>query len=375
MGSHRLVALLDRLRPDEPIPFRLSGLCNEVFCEWSVNDIQFDFQRIARGQSYAFMKREYPCYVYLSSRAVTRTEDQTMGALNAYGLPYFTTLTAAEMYFLFGGGIDISTPVRRVLQVAIDDRRAWIEKIVVSNHGLSVSLGGRITRTYEIKLVGTNPELIRVVAPRDAFDIPLAVMPRELHVYLARDNEIVDERFVSEHHVVYAATEGVKYERDERLSVEGIIRLHGEGLHHDYKEMFTERIINTVCAFANTEGGTVLVGVNDDGDVVGVENPDKIRLQIDNLIEDKMIGSVDRRYGFHTVSNRDGTDVVILALTVEAAAHRPIAIKTGNKEQYYIRRDGSNRLMRREDFARMVEKAGTQASAGLNNAFVEYSGR
>lgn len=330
--------------------------------------MKYDYRKVARGQSYGFMKRDYPSYVYLSDLDVSRTEEREVGVLNARGLPYFTTLTAAEMYFLFGGGISISNPVRRVLQVAVDDRRAWIEKIVVSNQGLSVLLGGRITRTHEIKLVGTNPEIIRVVSAQDAGEIPLESMPRELYVYLTHADELMDERYVSEQHVMYGATEGVMYERDEQLSVEGIIRLQGEGLHHDYKETFTDRILNAVCAFANTEGGTVLIGVDDEGEVVGIEHADKVRLQIDSLIEDKMIGTVDRRYGFHTVSNAKGADAVVLALTIDVAPRRPVAIKTGDKERYYIRRDGSNRLMRREDFARMVDEAASQSEvASVNN--------
>ena len=62
----------------------------------------------------------------------------------------------------------------------------------------------------------------------------------------------------------------------------------------EYIESFTmelKREVNSdfkkeVVAFANTDGGTILVGVDDSGDVVGVGNPDDIMAQIGNMIRD-----------------------------------------------------------------------------------------
>lgn len=42
----------------------------------------------------------------------------------------------------------------------------------------------------------------------------------------------------------------------------------------------------TFVAFANTDGGTVLIGVDDNGNTIGLEDPDKILLQVVNTIRD-----------------------------------------------------------------------------------------
>jgi hypothetical protein len=363
MSSARLSEFLIQLKPGEPIPFRVPGVCDEIVGTWSATERHYDWQRLARGQSYAFMKRPYPSDIYLSDLDVDRTEaPRDVGTLNARGLPYFSALIPAEMYFLFGGGISVSSPVRRVLQLAIDDRRSWIEKIVVSNEGLAVSIGGHVTKAHEIKLVGTNPELVQVLRAREAGAIALRGMPRELHVYLSKDDQIVDERYVSEQYAGYAPTEGVMYERDEELSIEGIIRLRGEGLHHDYKVTVTDRILHTICAFANTEGGTVLVGVDDEGEVLGVKDRDKERLRLEDLIESNVVGTVERSYSFPRLPDRNGVEVDVLVVTVQVAPHKPVAVREDKVEKYYVRRDGSNRLMRREDFARMVEAAENQVA-------------
>lgn len=374
MNHAKLSELLTQLKPGEPVPFRIPGVCDEIVGAWSATERRYDCRRLARGQSYAFMKRPYPSDIYLADLDVDRTEARDVGPLNARGLPYFSALIPAEMYFLFGGGISVSSPVRYVLQLAIDDRRSWIEKIVVSNEGLAVSIGGHVTRAHEIKLVGTNPELVKVLRAREAGAIALPGMPRELHVYLSKDDQIVDERYVSEQYGGYAPTEGVMYERDEELSIEGIIRLRGEGLHHDYKVTVTDRILHTICAFANTEGGTVLVGVDDEGEVLGVKDRDKERLRLEDLIESNVVGTVERSYSFPRLPDRNGVEVDVVVVTVQVAPHKPVVVREDKVEKYYVRRDGSNRLMRREDFARMVEVAETQSSTPAIDPYLPFRG-
>ncbi len=53
----------------------------------------------------------------------------------------------------------------------------------------------------------------------------------------------------------------------------------GEGLHREFKEaggQLPRSLFETVCAFLNTDGGTILLGVADDGTVTGIE-PDAVR--------------------------------------------------------------------------------------------------
>ncbi len=51
----------------------------------------------------------------------------------------------------------------------------------------------------------------------------------------------------------------------------------GEGLHLEFKRKaaYPEKIVRELIAFANTEGGTLLIGVDDDGSIPGVKYPDE----------------------------------------------------------------------------------------------------
>ena len=54
------------------------------------------------------------------------------------------------------------------------------------------------------------------------------------------------------------------------------------------KRKYTEDIKKTVIAFANTDGGQIFVGVEDDGTVVGANDPDGDILRITNTIRDSI---------------------------------------------------------------------------------------
>jgi len=55
------------------------------------------------------------------------------------------------------------------------------------------------------------------------------------------------------------------------------LAMEGEGLHLEFKRKAAhpEKIIRELIAFANTEGGTLLIGVDDDGAIPGVKYPDE----------------------------------------------------------------------------------------------------
>jgi len=58
----------------------------------------------------------------------------------------------------------------------------------------------------------------------------------------------------------------------------------GENLTTEFKREYTEEIKKTIVAFANTGGGTLYVGINDDRTITGVANPDNTLLQITNAV-------------------------------------------------------------------------------------------
>jgi len=82
----------------------------------------------------------------------------------------------------------------------------------------------------------------------------------------------------------------------------------------EFKADISNSFLKTVSAYANYGTGTIQFGISDDGTVVGVDNPDKICLDIENKINDSIIPkpdfslSINRRTSVISLIVKEGTD-------------------------------------------------------------------
>lgn len=107
-------------------------------------------------------------------------------------------------------------------------------------------------------------------------------------------------------------------------------------------------VIKTIAGFLNTRGGTLIVGVRDDGSPIGIDvdgfaNEDKMNLHLTNLVNNK-IG----KHAWSSISawfdNYQGTRVLVVRCEKSAT---PVYVKEG--ETFYIRTgNATNALSVRE---------------------------
>ncbi|VGO14682.1 hypothetical protein PDESU_03250 [Pontiella desulfatans] len=95
-----------------------------------------------------------------------------------------------------------------------------------------------------------------------------------------------------------------------------------------------------VAGFLNTDGGILLLGVTDDGEITGLErdvfeNEDKCRLHFKNLIG-KHIGADLSKYIRFILVPVDGTTVGVVRC---ARSGEPVFLKDGNKEHFALNPD------------------------------------
>jgi hypothetical protein len=98
-----------------------------------------------------------------------------------------------------------------------------------------------------------------------------------------------------------------------------------------------------VAGFLNTDGGILLIGVTDEGEITGLErdvfeNDDKCRLHFKNLIS-KHIGADLSKYIRFIMVPMDGKTVGVVRCD---RASEPVFVKDGNKEHFYIRNGPSS---------------------------------
>jgi predicted HTH transcriptional regulator len=98
-----------------------------------------------------------------------------------------------------------------------------------------------------------------------------------------------------------------------------------------------------VAAFMNTDGGTLLLGVTDAGEITGIEqdlfeNEDKCRLHFKNLIA-RHIGAELSKYIRFVLVPVDGVTVGVVHC---ARSAEPVFLRDGDREHFYIRNGPSS---------------------------------
>ena len=110
----------------------------------------------------------------------------------------------------------------------------------------------------------------------------------------------------------------------------------------ELKSSFGKESIEALVAFANAQGGTVLIGVNDSHQVVGTSvSPESIQQWI-NQIKSVTAPSVVPEVELYKVRGK-----TVVAFWVPAYPVKPVSLKG----KYFIRRQNSNHLMSLEEIA------------------------
>lgn len=104
----------------------------------------------------------------------------------------------------------------------------------------------------------------------------------------------------------------------------------------ELKEVVVDDIKKEIIAFANCNGGKLYIGVQDDGTVVGLDNPDGTALQISNMVRDAIKPDITMFLHYETLEE-DGKKIVVV--DIQRGTDRPyyIAKKGMRPEGVYVR--------------------------------------
>jgi len=121
----------------------------------------------------------------------------------------------------------------------------------------------------------------------------------------------------------------------------------GEGETTEFKAQWAESVLETASAFANTRGGTLLVGVDDEGRVVGLDLSESVLRTFSNRLADSL--RIQPSLETHTVDDEQ-------ILVIEVASSR---IPVSYKGRYYKRVGNTTREIAPEALGRLfIEKWG-----------------
>ena len=123
----------------------------------------------------------------------------------------------------------------------------------------------------------------------------------------------------------------------------------------ELKAIVVEDIKKEIIAFANCEGGKLYIGVQDDGTVSGLDNPDETSLQISNIVRDTIKPDLRMFLHYETVTIDEKKIVVV---DIQQGTERPyyIAQKGLRPEGVYVRQGYSSVPATNTAIRRMIKE-------------------
>ena len=88
----------------------------------------------------------------------------------------------------------------------------------------------------------------------------------------------------------------------------------------ELKSVVVDDIKKEIIAFANSDGGILYIGVRDDGEVIGLDDPDGSALQISNMVRDSIKPDVTMFLHYQTIE-ADGKKII--EVRVQRGTDRP----------------------------------------------------
>ncbi len=121
----------------------------------------------------------------------------------------------------------------------------------------------------------------------------------------------------------------------------------------EFKLQVTDDIYKEVIAFANTDGGTIYIGIDDNGNAVGIDNIDETYTRITNGIRDAIQPDVTMFIKYTLQDNK------VVKITVGEGSYKPYYLKSkGLKPSgVYIRQGASSAQASPEQIRQMIKES------------------
>jgi len=126
----------------------------------------------------------------------------------------------------------------------------------------------------------------------------------------------------------------------------------GENSSVEFKEILVrpEGIAKEIVAFANTQGGTLLIGVSDDGEVLGVQEDKNYEEYLSNIARNNIIPAIDIQINTITHDNKK-----IIVVSIPKGKDKPY--QTLN-HQFLVRIGSTNRVATQSELMRLFQQSG-----------------
>ena len=273
-------------------------------------------------------------------------------------LPSFPSIRSAFYYYLH----DEEEPEPSNDPTAVrglffrEAHQAWIKEVRIKLSSVKVTVDGH--RTDLRVEVGSPPSMLekklnQINSVRFKFK---GGLPPKLWVVLSANGEWLDYRSRLEPSWTpfVKSQNGVLLESpDLKTSIEHW-RLSGERQDVEFKERRPDShatdseklsFIKSFGAMANGKGGVILVGINKDGDIVGLNgNVADEKDAISNMVRDQIFPEPNVQLEIEDINRKK-----VIAAFVEEGKSKPYGVRNGKYYNYYVRHNATTYLARPDE--------------------------
>jgi hypothetical protein len=287
-----------------------------------------------------------------------------IGFLLADDAPFFPDYPAAVGRLLYRSSQPMADEVA-LIRIAQTD--AWISGTHLSPATMTVDTAGTNPVGATVHLFGptTLPIIERVPQTRSVRLALPGGVPDNGYVVLGRGTRWLDYRHLSRLVIDSDATTdapdlATQYEQ---------LRYRGEGESLEFKEQTPierdrDRMLKTIAAFANGDGGVILFGIEDGTGVLkGLQGIDPAREadRLTNMIRTVLVPQPKFR-----ILHSDVNGKLIVSLTVEAGDNPPYGIHP-EKPEYYVRRGATTFPARQDEVRTLAQPPSTGSYPPIPN--------
>jgi len=140
--------------------------------------------------------------------------------------------------------------------------------------------------------------------------------------------------------------------RSELLEI--IANGENSGVEFKRDDLRPEQLAKEIVALLNLQGGKLLLGVEDDGTISGIQRGG-LQTWVMDTVFGRYVHSLALPY-YEEVVFDDGKRVAVISLTQGTA--KPYVVRNNNREEIYVRVGSTSRLATREQQARLFESGG-----------------
>jgi len=239
----------------------------------------------------------------------------------------------------------------------IEELRLTPEKLTIKVQALEAPLDQISGKLYAEKLGEMTPVQRDVGFDTATATAPLGFMPDwwQFYILSKESKRILDYRKV---HAAWSNLPAGVYVEVGSADLEEIIK-RGENEQVEFKRDLSQRedFLETVTAFANTEGGSILVGVDDNGTVIGTYEK-KFEERVQSMVRDNCEPAPKIR-----VEKKELRSRTIYVVRIPEGDEKPYNLRN---QGFYVRAGSTDRLASRTEMDRMYEaKRSPSLSLGL----------